>query len=198
MNTPLFQDKVAEIFVTVDDFCLLFEQPITQYMLSEDSLVKRRNRKASLCDSEIISILIAFHSGGFRNFKFFYVQYACVHLEDFYPGLVSYNRFIELSQRCAAAFMLFLHHCRRGECTGISFIDSTVLRVCHNKRIRRNKTFEGIARVGKSTMGWFYGFKLHLVINDKGEILSFYLSKANVDDRNARAITHLTEKLFGK
>jgi hypothetical protein len=70
--------------------------------------------------------------------------------------------------------------------------------VCHNKRIRRNKTFEGIAQVGKSSMGWFYGFKLHLVINDKGEILSFYLSRANVDDRNAKAITLLTEKLFGK
>lgn len=198
MNTPLFQDKVAEIFVTVDDFCLLFEEPIKQHMISEGSNIKRRNRKTSLCDSEIISLLIAFHSGGFSNFKFFYVHYACVHLKEYFPGLVSYNRFIELSHRCAVAFMLFLHHCCRGECTGISFIDSTVLRVCHNKRIKRNKTFEGIAQVGKSSMGWFYGFKLHLVINDKGEILSFYLSKANVDDRNAKAITLLTEKLFGK
>jgi hypothetical protein len=198
MSTPIFKDKVTDIFVAVDDFCLLFEQPITQLLLSEAAEIKRRNRKASLCDSEIISLLIAFHSGGFRNFKFFYTQYVSVHLKDCYPGLVSYNRFIELSHRCAVAFMLFLHHCCRGECTGISFIDSTVLRVCHNKRIRRNKTFEGIAKIGKSTMGWFYGFKLHLVINDKGEILSFYLSRANVDDRNAKAITHLTEKLFGK
>ncbi len=198
MNTPLFQDKVAEIFVAVDDFCLLFEEPIKQHLISEGSDIKRRNRKASLCDSEVIALLISFHSGGFSNFKFFYIHYACVHLTEYFPGLVSYNRFIELSQRCAVAFMLFLHHCCRGECTGISFIDSTVLRVCHNKRIRRNKTFEGIAQVGKSSMGWFYGFKLHLVINDKGEILSFYLSRANVDDRNAKAITLLTEKLFGK
>lgn len=121
-----------------------------------------------------------------------------MHLKDEFPGLVSYNRFIELSHRCAVAFMLFLHYVCKGECTGISFIDSTVLRVCHNKRIKRNKTFKDIATVGKSTMGWFYGFKLHLVINDKGEILSFYLSKANVDDRNAKAITHLTTQLFGK
>ena len=198
MNTPLFKDKVTDIFFAVDDFCLLFEQPIQQLLLQEPGELKRRNRTASLCDSEIISLLIAFHCGGFRNFKFFYTQYACVHLKDCYPGLVSYNRFVELSHRCAVAFMLFLHHCCRGECTGISFIDSTVLRVCHNKRIRRNKTFEGIAKIGKSTMGWFYGFKLHLVINDKGEILSFYLSRANVDDRNAKAITTLTEKLFGK
>lgn len=94
--------------------------------------------------------------------------------------------------------MLYLHYCCRGECTGISFIDSTAIRVCHNKRIKRNKTFKDVAEVGKTTMGWFYGFKLHLVINDKGEILSFYLSKANVDDRNLKAITKLTQELFGK
>ena len=198
MNQPLFKDKVTQIFVSVDDFCLNFENPIKELLLQEAFGVKRRNRKAALCDSEIISILIAFHSGGFANFKFFYTQYVCVHLRKEFPTLVSYNRFIELSHRCAIAFMLYLHYCCKGECTGISFIDSTVLRVCHNKRIKRHKTFKGLAEVGKSTMGWFYGFKLHLVINDKGEILSFYLSKANVDDRNAKAITKLTEKLFGK
>ena len=94
--------------------------------------------------------------------------------------------------------MLFLYYKCKGECTGISFIDSTVLRVCHNKRIKRNKTFKGIAEVGKSTMGWFFGFKLHLIINDKGEILSFYLTKGNVDDRNAKAITQMTKEIFGK
>ena len=198
MNTPPSLDKVTEIFVTVDDFCLQFEQPIKQMLLDQAMGAKVRNRKASLSDSEIISLLIAFHSGGFRNFKFFYTQFACVHLKSSFPTLVSYNRFIELSHRCAVAFMLFLHHCCRGECTGISFIDSTVLRVCHNKRIKRNKTFAGLATVGKSTMGWFYGFKLHLIINDKGEILSFYLTRANVDDRNAKAITSLTQNLFGK
>jgi hypothetical protein len=198
MSTPLFKDKLTEIFVAVDDFCLHFEKPIEQTLLTEGSDIKRRKRKTTMGDSEIITLLIAFHSGGFSNFKFFYTQYVCVHLREEFPNLLSYNRFIELSHRCAVAFMLFLHYCCRGECTGISFIDSTVLRVCHNKRIKRNKTFKGVATVGKSTMGWFYGFKLHLVINDKGEILSFYLSKANVDDRNAKAITQLTEQLFGK
>jgi hypothetical protein len=94
--------------------------------------------------------------------------------------------------------MFFLHHCCRGECTGISFIDSTVLRVCHKKRIKRNKVFKDIAKIGKSTMGWFFGFKLHLIINDKGEILSFYLTQGNVDDRNLKTITKMTEELFGK
>jgi Transposase DDE domain len=115
-----------------------------------------------------------------------------------FPGLVSYNRFVEMSHRCAVAFLMFLHYCCRGQSTGISFIDSTVLRVCHNKRIKRNKVFQGMAKVGKSTVGWFFGFNLHLIINDRGEIQSFYLSQGNVDDRSVKAITSMTKNLFGK
>jgi hypothetical protein len=151
-----------------------------------------------MCDSEIITLLIAFHSGQFRNFKHFYTEYVCVHLKNDFPGLVSYNRFIELSHRHALVFMLFIQYARKGTCTGISFIDSTVLRVCHNKRIKRNKVFKGVAEVGKSTMGWFFGFKLHLIINDKGEILSFYLTKGNTDDRDVKTITEMTMEIFGK
>jgi len=194
----MLRDKIIEIFIKVDDFCNLFEHTYCQYELPCADGFKMRNRKANLCHSEVITLLIAFHGGQFRNFKHFYLDYVQVHLGSDFPGLVSYNRFIELSHRCGIAFMLFLHHQCRGECTGISFIDSTVIRVCHNKRIKRNKVFKGLAEVGKSTMGWFFGFKLHLIINDKGEIQSFYLSKGNVDDRNAKIITAMTEKLFGK
>lgn len=198
ITTPPFHDKMIETFIKVDDFCLLFEKEFAKHQLCQTSNDKKRNRKAGLCDSEVISLLIGFHGGQFRNFKHFYQHYARVHMNDYFPGLVSYNRFIELSHRCAVAFMVFMHYCCRGECTGISFIDSTVLRVCHNKRIRRNKVFKGIAQIGKSSMGWFFGFKLHLIINDKGEIQSFYLSKGNVDDRNVKAITSMTQNLFGK
>lgn len=194
----MLRDKITEIFVKADDFCNEFEIEYKRFELPSPSEVKTRNRKTGLCDSEIITLLTAFHSGQFRNFKHFYLHYVSVHLVDDFPGLVSYNRFIELSHRSAIAFMCFLHHCCRGECTGISFIDSTVLRVCHNKRIKRNKTFRGIAQVGKSTMGWFFGFKLHLIINDKGEILSFYLTRANVDDRDVKTITQMTKEIFGK
>ncbi len=198
MTTPLFSDKVAEIFVKVDDFCNVFEHEFKKQSLPASSTQKKRNRKATLADSEIITILIAFHGGQFRNFKHFYCHYVCAHLRDCFPNVVSYNRFLELSHRSAVPFMLFLHYCCRGECTGISFIDSTVLRVCHNKRIKRNKVFKGMAKVGKSTVGWFFGFKLHLIINDKGEILSFYLSQGNVSDNNAKIITKITKEIFGK
>ncbi len=194
----MLQDKIIEIFVNVDDFCNVFEKEIKQKQLTSVSTIKTRNRKTQLSESEVISLLIAFHGGQFRNFKHFYLNYVSVHLKEDFPSLVSYNRFIELSHRCAIAFMLFLHYSCKGECTGISFIDSTVLRVCHNKRIRRNKTFKGVAEVGKSTMGWFFGFKLHIIINDKGEILSFYLTKGNVDDRDAKTITRMTKEIFGK
>lgn len=194
----MLRDKITEIFVKVDDFCNNFELKYKKLELKAPDGVVTRNRKSGLCDSEVITILIAFHGGQFRNFKHFYLNFVCVHLKDDFPGLVSYNRFIELSHKSAIPFMAFLHYCCRGECTGISFIDSTVLRVCHNKRIKRNKTFKGFAEVGKSTMGWFFGFKLHLIINDKGEILSFYLTKGNVDDRDVKAITNMTQEIFGK
>ncbi len=198
MHTPIFTHKVTEIFVKVDDFCNEFELEFKKHVLPAENGTNKRKRKAALSDSEIITILIAFHGGQFRNLKHFYTQYVCVHLSDCFPNLVSYNRFIELSHRSAVPFMLFIHFSCKGECTGISFIDSTVLRVCHNKRIKRNKVFKDFAKVGKSTMGWFFGFKLHLIINDKGEILSFYLTQGNTSDNNIDIITKMTKEIFGK
>lgn len=178
----------------MDDFCKEFAIEFKKHQLPNDPSVKTKCRKAGLCDSEVITLLIVFHSGPFRNFKHFYLNYVQVHLKEDFPGLVSYNRFIELSFSSALPFMLLLHHCCRGKCTGISFIDST----CHNKQIKRHKVFKSVAEIGKSTMWWFFGFKLHQIINDKGEVLSFYLTKGNVDDRNTRAITSMTREIFGK
>jgi hypothetical protein len=193
----MLRDKIIEIFVKSDDFCNEF---LNQYQTLQlpSGEIKCRNRKVGMCDSEIITIITAFHNGQFRNFKHFYLNYIKAHCHDLFPNALSYNRFIELSHRCGLVFMLFVHHCCLGKCTGISFVDSTVLRVCHKKRIKRNKVFKNIAEVGKSTMGWFFGFKLHLIINDKGEILSFYLTKGNTDDRNIKVMTTMTENIFGK
>ena len=79
--------------------------------------------------------------------------------------------------------VLLMKTCCFGKCTGISFLDSTPIRVCKNKSIGNNKVFDGIATTGRSTMGWFHGFKLHLVVNDKGEVLDFVITQANVEDR---------------
>ncbi len=193
----MLKDKIIEIFVPADDFCISFSDCIQHYRL-ESNEIKHRNRKASLTDSEIIAILIFFHYGSFTNFKHYYLHYVKAHLSDCFPGLVSYNRFIELQQRVAVPMMLFLKMCCLGKSRGINFVDSTHIKVCHNKRIRQNKVFKNVAERGFTSIGWFYGFKLHLIINDKGEILSFYLTKGNVDDRNIKVMQSLTEDIFGK
>ena len=109
-----------------------------------------------------MTILIYFHFNTFRNFKHYYLYYVKVHPHDLFPKQLSYNRFVELESTVAVEMMLFLQLFCFGRCTGISFIDSKCIPVCHNKRITRNKVFRDYAERGKSTMGWYFGFKLHL------------------------------------
>ncbi|RMC93974.1 IS982 family transposase [Clostridium autoethanogenum] len=145
-----------------------------------------------------MTITIYFHLSGYRTFKTYYKEHVSTVLKPYFPKLVSYNRFVELMQEVLIPLLLYMMKFRTGKCTGISFIDSTTLDVCNNMRIYSHKLFKGIAECGKSSTGWFYGFKLHLVVNDKGEILSFYLTPGNVDDRDLNVIKNLTKELFGK
>jgi len=159
---------------------------------------KHRNKPNRLSNSEILTILIAFHLNGMRNLKHFYVFYVSKHMNEEFPTLVSYSRFVELQQKVALPLVLFLKTCRMGKCTSISFIDSTALKVCHIKREHSNKVFDGIAIKGKSTLGCFFGFKLHIIINDKGEILSFVITQANVDDRKPLSMESFIHNISGK
>jgi hypothetical protein len=194
----LTQDKITEIYCIVDDFCKEFAQEIKNLKTLPDTGKKRRNRSCEMSDSEIITILLLFHFGTFKNFKHYYLHYIGIHLKKEFPKQISYNRFVAIEHRVFIPMMFFINTVCFGKCTGITFVDSTPIRVCHNKRIKRNKVFDGIAHTGKGTMGWFYGFKLHLVCNDKGELLSFCLTPGNVDDRDPRTLATLTKKLFGK
>ena len=115
-----------------------------------------------------------------------------------FPCLVSYNRFVELQKKVVFPLVLFLKMCRMGECTGISFVDSTALKVCHIKREHQNNVFDGIATKGNGTLGWFFGFKLHIIINDKGEILNFVITQGNTDDRQPLYSKEFTQSIFGK
>jgi len=193
----MLRDKIIEIFVNVDDFCKEIT-PDLEKQLIEDRSLGKRDRKAGLCNSEVITLMTAFHYGQFTNLKSFYVHFARPHLKDLFPGLVSYNRFVELQPRSAVLFMLYVKMNCLGECRGLSFIDSTHLKVCHNRRIHQHRVFDGHAERGQCSIGWFYGFKLHLIINDKGEILSFYLTKGNVDDRDWKHFSDMTKAIFGK
>ena len=193
----LSADKVNEIFCIADDFCKEFDASIEKNSLRADGK-KHRRRKGQMSDSEIMTILICFHFNTYRNFKHYYLSYVKGYLKDSFPKAVSYNRFVELESRVAVQMAMFLELFCFGECTGISFIDSTCIPVCHNKRIRRNKVFKGYAELGKSTMGWFYGFKLHLICNERGELINFMLTRANVDDRNEHVFNRLTDNVLGK
>jgi hypothetical protein len=190
------KDKITEIFYLSDEFCNNFFAAIKSNLIG-----KAPKRKPKMSESEVITIMTLFHLGGFRNFKHFYEYYVKKHLTSEFPNTVSYNRFTELMQSAVLPMTLMLKTCCLGESTGISFVDSTPIRVCKNKRIKRNKVFKGIAEVGKSTMGYFYGFKLHLIINDKGEVLNFVITQANVDDReplkNERFVKKISGKLYG-
>lgn len=191
--------KLTEIFVKVDDFCLAYAHHITQTKkLAAPEGTTTRRRKANLSESEVITISIGFHLGAHRTFKHYYNQVIRRHYTHLFPGLVSYPRFVRLQQKAIVAFMMFLIHGCMGRCSGISFIDSSRLRVCHNRRIHNHKVFAGLAERGKTTMGWFYGFKIHLIVNERGELLSFYLTKGNTDDRNPQVIQAMTKEIFGK
>lgn len=194
----LVTSNLVDIFFYADEFCKEFYKTLEGTQLSSDNSKKRRNKPCRLSDSEVITILICFHLGGHRNLKYFYTQYVQVHLKEQFPQTVSYNRFVELQQKALLPMVIFLKMMRLGTCTGISIVDATTLKVCHNKRIFNHKVFNGIAQRGKSTMGYFYGFKLHLIINDKGEILNFVITPGNVDDREPLKNNDFLKRIFGK
>ena len=182
----------TEQFCDVDDFCQQFEPLLHQRQI--ESGQRKRRRRPRLATSEIMTILIMFHVSNYRTFKHFYLMMQRRHRADF-PNLISYSRFVELMPSVLAPLCAYLQT-RFGENTGIAFIDSTALTVCKNKRIDRHRVFAGIARRGKTTMGWFYGFKLHLVINERGELLAVHLTAGNVDDR--QPVPRLVKNLIGK
>lgn len=191
-------NEVTEIFYLCDDFTKEFEKSYKNRVLHQENGKKTRNKPNRLSHSEVMTILISFHLGGFRNLKHYYLFYVSKHMTGEFPKLVSYNRFVELQQQAAFPLVLFLKLCRMGDCTGISFVDSTIVKVCHIKKEKQNKVFVGTAAKGKNTIGWFFGFKLHIIINDKGEIINFVITQGNVDDREPLNSESFIKSVFGK
>ena len=188
---------LTTVFCDIDDFCREFTLESPQELLPMPS--PRRNRRAGLGLSEIMTILVMFHhSGGHRNFKGYYTQHVCRHWSGEFPGAPSYSRLIQLVPRVLWPLLHYLGT-RRGEVSGVSFVDSTPLRVCHNARIHSHKVFQGIARRGKPSVGWFFGLKLHLIISDRGDLLGIRATPGNADDRSTvpAMAQGLSGKLFG-
>lgn len=184
--------SLLELFCDVDDFCQAWEGVQPKKLRAANG---QRMREPGLCVSEIMTIVIHFQQSGYRYFKDYYIEYVQRQLLGEFPQLVSYSRFVTLQQRVVLLLWAYAHY-RCGQCTGIAFVDSTALRVCTNRRINRHKVFAGLAARGQCSLGWFYGFKLHLVINEYGEVLAFTLTPGNVDDR--QPVPRLAKQLFGK
>ncbi|WP_238097273.1 IS982 family transposase, partial [Vibrio cincinnatiensis] len=184
---------LVETYCDVDDFCQLFI-PHWQRLLLDNGEMKR-NRPCRLSPAEVMTIIIHFHQSHYRDFKNYYLHYVCRQLKPYFPELLSYTRFLALMPSVVVPMCSYLTS-KLGKPTGIQFVDSTKIEVCHIIRAKRNKVFEGIAEHGKGTMGWSFGFKLHLIINHLGEIVALKLTKGNVDDR--QPVSEMAESLFGK
>lgn len=185
--------SLLELFYDVDTFCQAFLPHWHQELRAHGQ--RTRQRTGQLAMSEVMTILIYFHQMRFRDFKTYYLAYVLGHLRPEFPQAVSYQRFVELMPSTIGPLCAYLQTCY-GACTGLSFVDSTPLAVCHNRRIPQHRVFRDVAQRGKTSVGWFYGFKLHIVINHRGELLACQLTPGNVDDR--RPVPKLAERLWGR
>lgn len=172
--------SILELFCSVDDFWQQFAPTWHHSLLAAGQ--RKRLRATQMHPSEMMTIMILFHQSHYRTFKAYYREYVQRHLRAEFPIQLSYQRFVELMPTLLVPLVAYLHT-QLGRCTGISFIDSTSLAVCHNARIHQHRVFAGRAARGKTSLGWFYGFTLHLVVNDQGELLAFCLTPGTVDDR---------------
>lgn len=182
---------LTELYTFIDDFCQIYNAYEKKKLLPS---LKRRNRNNEMALSELLTIMIMYHTSYAKNFKYFYKTYIeYLHKDDF-PKSLSYNRFVELIPRLFIPLNILMH-LLFGEETGTYFIDSTTIKACNNKRRYSNRVFKGLAKASKSSMGYFYGFKLHVVINQRGEFMALKITKGNVDDRTP--VEDLTNNLTG-
>lgn len=186
-------NNLVELFCDVDDFCHQFSPKWEAQLLSDGTRKRRRSSKMST--SERMTIMIAFHQSNHRDFKNFYIGLVQQYWVEYFPELLSYTRFINTMSELIVQMCAYFQTVK-GQPTGIAFVDSTSLKVCHNIRIPRHRVFADTAKRGKGTMGWFFGFKLHLLINHKGEILSLNITPGNTNDRTP--IPDLCKNLTGK
>lgn len=191
------ETQITELFCLVDDFIKQFNMlGVQKRILYQKKKIRNRPCRTSL--SEVMTILLIFHRSNYRTFKHFYLFHLKVTMKHLFPNLVGYPRFVQLMSHAFFPMFCFVQE-HQGAWGDLQFIDSTVLTCCHVKRGYSHKTFRSSAKWGKTTTGWFFGFKLHLIINQHAEIVAFHLTKGNVDDR--KPVPCMTEgkkgKLFG-
>lgn len=192
------ENLLIQIFIEVDDFCKGYEEWLGK---NPNKAIGKWTSKLSR--SEAMSILVFYQVSGYKNFAYYYNKMVEPNLSGHFPELVQYKSFLSLIPSCLdQLYMYALWQSRRTERTGIYYVDSKKLPVCHNRRIHSHKVFAGVAARGKSSTGWFrgggrFGLKLHLVINNLGQVVSFLFTPANVGDNNQKVLHCLLDGLKG-
>lgn len=187
--------ELVTLFYLIDEFCVEFEPKWRTSRIASGE--RQRNKPCRMTLSEILTIIVHFHQSDYRTFKRYYTEHVSIHLASDFPNLVSYNRFLELMSEVNTPLLVLLISLLAMPSTA-NYVDSTKLVVCHNRRIRRHKVFRGLAARGKSSMGWFYGFKLHLIVNERGELVSFIVTPGNTSDTDKTSVTKLAQRMVGK
>jgi hypothetical protein len=185
---------LVDIFCHIDDFCKVLEKEKNKKLIGKN---KNSGRKPRLIMSEILTIIIYYQISGYKNFKLYYQWHVQIHMKNDFK-LVSYNRFVELMQEAMLPLMFYFKVFGTRDCTGISIVDSIPIKVCHIKREYSNKVFKNLAKKGKTSVGWFFGFKIHFIINEYGEIIDLFITPGNVADNNFEVIDKITNNIFGK
>jgi len=184
---------LEELYCLVDDFSQEFMGGWEATLIQEG--VCKKSWECQMSASEIMTIMILFHKKNYRKFKHFYIGYVSLFLKKEFPTLLSYSRFVEQKKRVIMPLFFFMLSLSKKQ-TGIYFVDSTTLKVCHINREKQHKVFAGLAKKSKSSMGWFFWFKLHILINSCGEIMGIKFTQSTVDDRSP--VLDLTAGLYGK
>ena len=177
-TTPPHGDRITALYCCLDDFCKVFEDWEAHRLIPSQTT---RQRTGKLSRSEMLFIMVLFHLSPFKHFKVFYHYGIGQQHRTCFGELPHYDRFVGLMPRLFAPLMVLLHSLS-GAQTGIYFADLTKLAVCHNRRLHRHKIFDGLAARGKTSMGWFFGVKLHFVINHKGQIMALKITPGNTAD----------------
>lgn len=199
MDGKITENRLIAQFMEIDDFVKAFDPFLKKRLLEEAKKSRKRNRKTAMHMSEMMTILEMYHQSGYKCFKYYYEHLVAQQWKSYFPKLVCYEHFVSLIPRSLIYMLMFAQvKCRQSARTGYYYADSKKLPVCHNLRIRNNKVFKDIAQRGKSSCGWFYGLKLHLVINHLGDIVNFVVTPANVTDNNKQLLPKLLHKLEGK
>lgn len=192
------EKQLYTMFFALDDFCTALADYERSSIEAQAGRRRRRGPQARLALSEELTILCFYHYSGFKCFQYYYETWVLGPLRTYFPKVLSYTRFIERLPRLAKPLALFsTYQCLQSVETGVYFCDSKKLPVCDVKRIHANRVFKDVAARGKSSTGWFYGFKLHLVINNLGQILRFCFTPANVADNNQAVLDALFARLQG-